>query len=232
MRLKLLAIVGSMTACAAGPVGTTVEDVATAKADADAVSLLDFGHGDGLAACPNSPNGTTVPPDVKLPLPPSPSQFYPGQTVPAPTLQVEVGYTQEATHSFLPYVERGWAPLVLGQQGGIHVPLALMVELPGVDAASVKVQIRATVTLGAAEVAIGNAATVSLVQAATEFGYKKGDVDLRVIFTNSVWNDAPLFCGQWVQLRVQVYWEPNKGAPGVWGQAVRTLQLYATNVMP
>jgi hypothetical protein len=144
-----------------------------------------------------------------------------------PTLQLQMGFTPLATGQFQAYVEHGWAPLVLGSQPGIHVPVSFLVVLPGVDGAKVKLKIRAFVALDCGEVAVGPPSIIAVQAATPDFAYKP-TIDMQVRFINKTHNDTPFFCGKWVRVALQV----QDVASGAWGQVTRTLQLYAPGGTP
>jgi hypothetical protein len=203
------------------------------KAQPDAGSIsgcyADVTMAPDIAACPLAPNPTgAAPPDVVLPEPPSPLGLFPETTcVPTPTLQIAMGFTPLATGLFQPYLEHGWAPVVIGVQGGIHVPLAFSVVLPGIEEAKVKLKLHAAVTMDCGEVAIGPPSIVAVQAAAPEFAYKS-NFDLQIRFTGKHPFDAPFYCGKWVRVGLQV----QDATSGAWGQVTRTVQLYSPGGTP
>ena len=146
-----------------------------------------------VAPLPAQPSCPDVPPD-----------FFDDAAIPPPTLQVEIGQLDEVTHAFTPYAEGGFAPVVHGAQGGIHVWAALRVHDPDLTTCSrrVSAQIRGYRQC----FYVGNAAerTPPLVQVApgvyeTPPGFQAPAVVFKYLAT-----DSGELCGQVEELRAQV----------------------------
>lgn len=199
---------------------------APAPADASLGCYQDVAIASDVVACPTAPTASlpagASPPDLA-----PPAAFFPGKScIRAPTLDVRSGFTPHATGQFQAYVDHGWAPLVTGLQGGLHVPFAFEVVLPGVDEAKVKLRLHATVLTECGEVSVGPPNIVA-VQATAMYTYR-ATVDIESRFTGKSSADAPLFCGRWVRVALQIQ-EPTSGA---WGQVSHVVQLYSPGGTP
>lgn len=166
-----------------------------------------------VAPLPTQPSCPDVPPDL-----------FDDAAIPPPTLQVEIGQLDELTHTFSPYQEGGFAPIVHGAQGGIHVWAALRVH--DADLTSCAVRVAAQIRGYRQCFYVGNAAerTPPLVQTApgvyeTPSGFQAPAVVFKYVAT-----DSGELCGQVAELRAQVR-IPDSNR---WGEGRVRLRLYDT----
>lgn len=166
-----------------------------------------------VAPLPAQPSCPDVPPD-----------FFDDAPVPPPTLKVEIGQLDAATRAFVPYGEGGFAPIVHGVQGGIHVWAALRVTIPDLSACSLRVsaQIRGYRQCFYA----GNAAerTPPLVVQAPGVYVTPPDFQAPAVVFKYIATDSGELCGDVEELRAQVR------LPGSdrWGEGRVRVRLYDT----
>jgi hypothetical protein len=148
--------------------------------------------------------------------------------LPAPSLNVEIGYAADDTGLFVPYEPNGWAALSHGTQNGFHLWTAFRVPLPDVGVAKKALQVTASALIGCDEVAKALAPQVFALQDATlPDGYTNATAaqpGLQTVFTGQNSAQSCTFCGKWVRLRVAVR-DPESGA---WGQSEAVLRMYDT----
>lgn len=154
-----------------------------------------------------------------------PAFFKAWETVPAPTLSVELGTSNSKTGGFIPYEDGQWLHIVHGKQGGIHVDAAVRVVLPAEEAPKVKLQVLATGHFECKETAAGNSPTIWVrPDADLDHGYTNASttqpgVEVRFPVAGGLWYR---YCGIWMELGVAV----RIPASQQWGRSVRMVRLY------
>jgi hypothetical protein len=138
-----------------------------------------------------------------------------------PTLDVELGTSEEQTGAFVPYVEGQWAPIVHGVQGGIHVWAAVRTTLPGQKPGKTTLTIAGKSLLECKPVAAELTGT-ALVHA--DLSGKWTSASVAVPGTPIAFVDtSPVpYCGQWITLEVEVRHPETLQ----WGRASVLLRLY------
>ncbi len=199
-----------------GAGGDSAGDVADAAIDAGPQVCFHGGPPAADAWVADVPAPTAVCSEV------APPEWFDGQAVPAPTLNLQVGWRDKAG-TWHPYNNGDWVPLLTANQGGFHVELVPVVMLPGQTAAVQGLQLQSFTLFGCDQ--IGNAATAmsTFVQTAGPEGEYTLDPAKQVftIFGTGIGN-IDKYCGIWIH----VYWRVRVKGTNQWGEAVRLLRTY------
>jgi hypothetical protein len=212
-------------------------DAGETSADAQAAADAETSAGDASAPTPQLtagicfsalPAAATSTGDTAMPAPAltcpglKAPEWFAQAPLPAPTLQLEVGY-RDAANQWQPYLDGDWVPLGTLQQGGFHLDLVPQVLLPGLTA--VKQQVQAEAFAHSACQVTANLALSKawLVQApGPEFVYTTDpNAKTLLVFGDSA-SQIGKSCGIWLQ----VVWRVRLAGTDSWGQVVRTLRTY------
>ncbi|MBI5609470.1 MAG: hypothetical protein HY902_11380 [Deltaproteobacteria bacterium] len=152
----------------------------------------------------------------------APPEWFDGQPLPPPTLDLKVGW-RDAAGAWHPYNNGDWVPLLTANQGGFHVELVPVATVPGQTAAALGLQLQSFTLFGCEQ--IGNAATAmsTFVQTTGPEGEYTLDPAKQVftIFGTGIGN-IDKYCGIWIH----VYWRVRVKGSNQWGEAVRLLRTY------
>lgn len=206
----------------AGPdVATDASATADALADADAQPLAaDASTCFVGSAAPEADAAVAdVPPPA--PCPAEPPGFFPGETVPAPTLAPEIGWHDGATGAFHAYVDGGWARIEHGTQGLTHVILDYRVAIPGQPPGPVKVKAQNRGYLECVGVNAGVAFS-SQVQATQTPGLYENTPGTNQLVLSLPGNQSYKVCGKWLTLDFGV----RASGTSAWGTRRLTVRLY------
>lgn len=164
-----------------------------------------------------------VPMPEHCPCAPDPPPFFGNTAVPAPTLDIEMGVGTDGT--FAPYLDGQWVPITHGPQGGIHIWVAWRLVLPAHTEPKVKLLTRATSLISCALAGTGSEsmwyATPDAKLPGAYTSVSANHPGSAVIFA-AAGSDSGIFCGQWLELRLQIHDPVTKR----WGEVRRTVRLY------
>ncbi len=156
----------------------------------------------------------------------APPEWFDGQPLPKPTLDLKVGW-RDAAGLWHPYNNGDWVPLLTAQQGGFHVELVPVVILPGQTAATTPLQVQSFTLAGCNSIGVAPTNNSIFVQTTGPDGEYTLDPAKQVLTVFGVTiASIDKYCGIWVH----VYWRVRIKDTNQWGEAVRLLRTYNATV--